>query len=311
MKAKWLGRWLTWALALCAPLSMTSVASAAASGDKLIISGASGQLGQLVIKELLARKVDPKNLILVSRTPDKLADYAKQGASVRFADVDKPESLAAAYAGGTRMLMISLGSPPGAPIPPRAARHKIAFDAAVKAGVRHIVYTSSQGADKGDPDDPMVTNEHMLSEAFLKASGARWTMLRNGYYADVVVRQAVKMIQDGRVRVTPNEAKSAPVTRADCAAAAAGALLDPRTENQAYDITGPELINARDVARIAAEISGAKIEVVEQPAGNSGPRPPESTIVSRAVQQLSGRPATSVRTLLEAHRAELIAARRN
>jgi NAD(P)H dehydrogenase (quinone) len=337
MNAKWLGRWLVWALALCASLSMTSVASAAASADKIIISGASGQLGELVVKELLARKVDPKNLILVSRTPEKLAEYAKMGAVTRYGDVDHPESLPAAYAGGTRMLMISLGGAGS-----RAPRHKLAFDAAAKAGVRHIVYTSSHGADVGGS---RIADEHKQSEEYLRATGVRWTMLRNAFYADAQVRQAIQMVKDGRAVVTPNDTKSAPVAREDCAAAAAGALLDPRTENQVYEITGPELFDKRDLARIAAEISGVKIEIVEQaagaapppgaggpppgaggpppgaggpPPGAGGPPPGAGTgvpmmptskpVVSQAVQQLSGRPGMTIRQILEAHRDELVAA---
>jgi hypothetical protein len=109
--------------------------AASASTDKIIISGASGQLGELVVKELLARGVAPANLILVSRTPAKLEEFRKLGASVRFGDVDQPDSLPAAYAGGTRMLMISLGGVPGTQL--RPPRHKLAFDAAVKAGVKH------------------------------------------------------------------------------------------------------------------------------------------------------------------------------
>ena len=74
-----------------------NAASTAVGEDKIIISGASGQLGRLTIGELLARGVKPQNLILVSRTPDSLAEFAKQGASVRFGDVDKPESLPAVW----------------------------------------------------------------------------------------------------------------------------------------------------------------------------------------------------------------------
>ena len=77
--------------------------------EKIIVSGASGNLGGLTVDELLARGVPASRLILVSRTPDELKKYADQGASVRFGDFTKPESLPAAYAGGTRMLLISVG----------------------------------------------------------------------------------------------------------------------------------------------------------------------------------------------------------
>ena len=83
--------------------------SATAQDERIIISGASGNLGGQTVKELLARGVPASRLILVSRTPEELKEYADQGASVRFGDFTKPESLPAAYAGGTRMLLISVG----------------------------------------------------------------------------------------------------------------------------------------------------------------------------------------------------------
>ena len=81
---------------------LLGLSQVAAAQDKIIVSGASGQLGGLVIEQLLKRKVAPANLILVSRTPDTLKAYADRGASVRFGDFTQPESLAAAYRGGTR-----------------------------------------------------------------------------------------------------------------------------------------------------------------------------------------------------------------
>src|SRR5688500_14368045 len=79
-----------------------------ANSDKIIVTGASGQLGGLVIKGLLAKGIPASNLILVTRTPATLDQYAKQGAAVRFGDFEKPDSLATAFAGGTRMLLISV-----------------------------------------------------------------------------------------------------------------------------------------------------------------------------------------------------------
>jgi len=87
---------------------LLGLAQVAVAQDKIIVSGASGQLGGLVIEALLKRKVAPANLILVSRTPDTLKAYADRGASVRFGDFTQPESLAVAYRGGNRMLLISI-----------------------------------------------------------------------------------------------------------------------------------------------------------------------------------------------------------
>jgi NAD(P)H dehydrogenase (quinone) len=336
-------------VALCATLlggTLPAFAASAPKGarvnDKFIISGASGQLGEDAIKELLARGVPAKNLILVSRSPEKLAEYKKLGADTRFGDVDKPESLAAAYKGGTRMLMISLGVSPGNP--PRAPRHKLAFDAAAKAGVKQIAYTSFMGA--GDPNPTMLAADHAQSEAFLRASGAAWTALRNGIYMDSQLDAAVRMAETGKAYARPNETKSAPVTREDCAIAAVAALLYPGHENKAYDITGPELIDTSDVARIVATMVGKPVSVETgfAPGGPGGPRgpggpggpgpggpggpgapggpggagappagmampgPAEPGTVSNAFTELTGRPATSVKALLEANKAQLLAA---
>jgi NAD(P)H dehydrogenase (quinone) len=296
---------LTGATLLSSPLTLAAI-PASATQEKFIISGASGQLGELTVRELLQRGVPAKNLILISRTPEKLAEFAKLGAVTRFGDVDKPESLPAAYQGGTRMLMISLGFGPGdAPRPPR---HKIAFDAAVKAGVERIIYTSFLGADKGGN---MLADDHQKSEAFLVASGAKWVALRNAFYADMQLQGALQMASTGKASVKPIDPKTAPVTRADCAAAAAGALLgDASVENQAYEITGPQLNDTRDMAKLVGDIIGKPIEVTvaEARAGGPGGMPAPPPVVTDAVAKLSGRPATSLQALLEANKAQLLAA---
>lgn len=292
----------------CVAASPAAFAASDASQDKIIVSGASGQLGELTVKELLKRGVPAKNLILVSRSPDKLQEFAKQGASVRFGDVDKPDSLPAAYAGGTKMLMISLGGKPGDP--PRPPRHKIAFDAAVKAGVKYIVYTSFMGA--GTSDSPL-SSDHFKSEEFLKASGAKWTALRNGLYAEFVVEMpALKMAATGKATVDPKEPKMAPVTREDCAAAAAGALTTPGHENKVYDITGPELIDTKGVAKLVSEVTGKPVQVTEQAGANADTQAfigNQKAVVTNAVQELAGRPATTMKAFLQADKAKLLAAK--
>ncbi len=287
------------------------------SEEKIIVSGASGQLGRLVVEELLHRGVLPRQLILVSRSPDQLAEYAENGASTPFGDVDEAESLLKAYSGGTRMLMISLAL--GSESDTRARRHKAAFDAAVEAGVRHIAYTSFVGADTGG--DP-VTEAHRESELFLRASGAQWTILRNSLYADMRLPQALHIARTGKAVAWPSDPKSALVTRRDCAAAAAGALVGgSRFENCTFTVTGPSLVNTADIAAIVGEITGKDIEVVERdprgpnqsppgPEGPAGP-PPDSgitaaaAIVTDAVARLSARAPASMRDFLLAHTDQL------
>ena len=222
-------RTLSRRLVLVAALALTGTAALAqkAGDDKIIISGASGNLGGLTVKELIARGVPANRLILVSRTPDKEAEYAKLGASVRFGDFNKPESLAAAYAGGTKMLLISVG---GSKETPATVLLKRAIDAAKAAGVKHIAYTSYIGITRGDLEG--LAANHQQTENDLKASGLAWTMLRNSIYMDGLLRQGAQMVADGKATIPPNESPIGYITRADCAAAAAAVLATPGHENK-------------------------------------------------------------------------------
>jgi len=186
-----------------------------------------------------------------------------------------------------------------------------ALDAGIKAGVRHIVYASSVDAD--NPGESQSAAEHRLTEQYVRESGARWTMMRHQLYMNSLVGLAARMVADGRVTIQPDEIPAAYVTREDCAAASAAVLSTPGHENTVYEITGPELVLRRDVARIASELSGKRIEEVAGPGGVSQVAPVMSGFAafrnqSNAVQDLTGHPATSVRQLLEQHRGELVSA---
>jgi NAD(P)H dehydrogenase (quinone) len=272
--------------------------------DRIIVSGASGQLGRLVVRDLLARGVPAKDLILVSRTPDALQDFAKLGASTRFGDFSKPESLPAAFAGGTRMLLISIGFGGG----PRPEAHKHAIDAAIAAGVKQIAYTSWVALSGGDSSG--IGADHHATEEILRKSGVRWTFLRNSIYQDVLVGQAAKMVADGRATVPAGEVKLGYVTREDCAAAAAAVLSTPGHENKAYDITGPELIGQREIAAAAAAVTGRAIAVSDADP-NTSPAVrsfsgPAGARVSSAVADLTGRPPTPLRKFLEDNKNALL-----
>ena len=276
---------------------------------RIIVSGASGQLGGLVVEELLARGARPADLILVSRTPERLAHYAELGASTRFGDFLQPESLAAAYEGGDRMLLISLDSDnPNPEVPARRVElQQIAIDAAIAAGVEHIVYTSIVDAENSVSP---IAVWHRATEADLRESGVTWTALRNQWYADGLVNQAARMVADRRVMVLPDDPGTAFVTRRDCAAAAAVALMTSGHENRVYEITGPALVRARDLAAIASEISGIEIEVIEAGPQDEVPAPrPSGTTLTTHFRDITGEPGTTARDLLEANREVLLDAR--
>jgi NAD(P)H dehydrogenase (quinone) len=311
---------------LIAGLALLALSQIAIAADKIIISGASGQLGALVVDALLARRVAPADLILVSRTPDTdaLKAYAKRGASVRFGDFAQPESLEAAYRGGTRLLLISVNGGGGN----RPDLHKAAIDAAVRAGVKQIAYTSYVNADRYTTS--MIGTDHRRTELLLQDSGVAWTLLRNQIYANGLPDQAEQIVRDGKLVTFTPDARVAYVTREDCAAAAAAVLSTPGHDNKAYNITGPDAIGPRELVALASEISGKRVELVVQTedeyrrqlqASGMADAAINGTVAfakeldspylrepNTAVADLTGKPATSVRKLLEANRARLRAA---
>ncbi len=307
-------------------VTLLGLAEAVTAQDKIIVSGASGQLGALVIEALLARQVDPKDLILVSRTPDTdaLKSYAAQGASVRYGDFTEPASLDAAYRGGTRMLLISVNGGGGS----RPMLHKAAIDAAARAGVKQIAYTSYVNADQFKSS--MIAGDHLRTEQFLRESGVPWTLLRNQIYANGLVDQAAQAIREGQLVTFTPEARVAYVTREDCAAAAAAVLTTPGQEYKAYNITGPEAIGPRELASLASDVSGKRVELVVLSEAEFRSRLAEAGMAdsaingavsfakeldspylqtpSTAVADLTGRAPTSVRMLLTASRERLATA---
>jgi NAD(P)H dehydrogenase (quinone) len=276
-------------------------AATAQDGDMIIVSGASGQLGGLVVEELLELGVAPSRLILVSRTPDQLERFAQMGAATRFGDFTQPESLVPAYQGGDRMLLISIDTGVGGD---RADLHKNAIDAAVEAGVQHIAYTSL--VDLDDNDSPLAA-DHVRTEQFIRESGLAWTMLRNNLYMDPLVEQAIDMIVDGLVERSDNGA--AYVSRLDCAAAAAVVLTSDGHENQAYDITGPEVVYPQDVASTLTAVTGMTVRVVDPAEADSQGLTsyPSFSVVSDAVQRLTGNPPLGLRQVFEINHDEIMA----
>jgi NAD(P)H dehydrogenase (quinone) len=301
-RASFLRRLIAFAVAGFALVAATPPSGAQAQAERIIVSGASGNLGGLTVDELLARGVPASRLILVSRTPDELKKYADQGASVRFGDFTKPESLPAAYAGGTRMLLISVGEVGDLSASTLLGR---AIDAAKAAGVRHIAYTSYVGLTRGDTAGRAA--DHQATEDALRASGLDWTMLRNSIYMHGQITTAARWVADGRAVIPPNESPIGYVTREDCARAAAAVLSTPGHEGKAYDITGPELIGVRDAAAIAASVAGKPIEVVQ---GGADVRPgfgrPAMAFTTSHFEELTGLKPTSLRQLFEANKPALL-----
>ena len=231
----------------------------------IVITGASGAFGRMAAERLLA-KVDPAQLVLVTRNPAALAQFAARGATVRHGDFDKPESLPAAFAGGEQLLLIStldVGER-------RRRQHQTAIDGAVAAGVRHVVYTSSVGIHPRSP--AFVIEDHLFTEEALRRSGLAFTFMRDAQYAEVITTMiAPGAVASGEWLSSAADGCMAFVSKKDCVAAAVAVLTTPGHEGAVYEITGPELLSFADCARIAAEVTGRPDQICERLAcGHAG-----------------------------------------
>lgn len=223
---------------------------------KIVITGASGQYGRLATYRLIA-KGRAADLILISRTPSRLADRAAIGCDVRFGDFDQPESLAAAVQGADKMLLIS-----GTRVGARVVQHKAAIDAAAEAGVKHVIYTSFVNVDEANP--AIVTIDHRETEALIKASGMAWTMLRDAHYADAMILNASPGFLASGVWMTSTAGGcEAMVWREDCVDSAVAVLTGSGHVGKAYHITGPNRENFAEIAVMLTEITGRPVALVE------------------------------------------------
>ncbi len=222
----------------------------------LLVTGASGQLGRRVVELLLVANAG--TIIATTRTPEKLSDLSRRGVIVRYADFNEPESLAAAFAGVDRLLLIStdaLGEP-GL----RLKQHQAAIKAAEAAGVSHVIYTSL--ANPGPESAVLFAPDHYGTEEALAASQLNWTVLRNNLYADLLLFSLSQAIQMGQLFSAAGEGKIAYITREDCAQAAAAALLSSFNGRKILNITGPAALSQNDLANLATKISGTPITYV-------------------------------------------------
>jgi NAD(P)H dehydrogenase (quinone) len=211
----------------------------------LIITGASGHLGRATAEALLSTEgVEASDVVLVTRDPSKLDDLAARGATVRRGDFDDPATLGDAFAGATRVLLISTDV-----VGARVAGHRNAIDAAAAAGAQLIAYTSIPNPV---PENPAgVAADHRETEEAIAASGVPYTFLRNALYAEYRLPEAAAAKASGQFHHNQGDGVTAYVSRLDCAAAAAAVLAGgDEHAGKAYDITGPELLGGADLAHL-------------------------------------------------------------
>jgi len=223
----------------------------------IVVTGATGQLGRLVINQLLSRGVLASGIVAAVRSPSKASDLAARGVVVREADYSRPATLEAAFAGAERVLLISSSE-----LGQRAAQHASVIEAAKKLGVRQLAYTSLLHADRS----PMsLAVEHRDTEARIVASGLAYVLLRNGWYVENYLASLPVALEHGAFFGSAGAGKISWAPRADYADAAAVVLTQPIGSNRVIELAGD---NAHTRADMAAELSrqtGKPIHYVNMP----------------------------------------------
>ena len=209
----------------------------------IAITGATGQLGRLVVAALLERKVNPKELVAIVRTPAKAADLAAKGVQVRAGDYREPQTMSAALEGVTTVLLISSSE-----VGQRAPQHQVVIDAAKKSGVKLLAYTSIL---HGDRSKLALAAEHIATERALAASGVPHVLLRNGWYFENYTANLATSLQHGFAG-SAGTGRIAAASRADFAAAAAVVQTTPGQAGKVYELAGDVPFT---MAELAAETS--------------------------------------------------------
>jgi len=221
------------------------------------ITGASGQLATRVLYHLLSHTL-PASVVAISRTPAKVDRTGQRRLQLRSGDFDDRDSLTNAFAGVERLLMI-----PASELLPgvRRRQHQNAIDAAIAAGVRHVVYVSSIGARPGPRDGILET--HFFTEQALIASGVQWTFIRMNIYTDFQIAGVKRAIASGEY-AAPDGAPYAYVVRDDLAALATAVVESTGHEGVTYHATGPESVTHEQIADGVSKALGKPIRYVPQ-----------------------------------------------
>jgi NAD(P)H dehydrogenase (quinone) len=277
------------------------------------VTGASGQLGRLVLEELL-RKTAPANIVALVRDPAKLVDMSNLGVLVRAFDYNDEAGLPAALDGVDRLLLISSSE-----IGQRGPQHRAVINAAREAGVGFIAYTSVLHADSSTLD---LAAEHRETENAIQQSGLSYSLLRNGWYLENYTIGASMEIEHGTVIGSTGEGRISAASRADYAEAATKVLLGVSDQRAVYELAGDESFTLSEYAETLAEVSGQPVTYRYLPEpefrgalqGMGLPAPVADLIAqssaaaadgalfdnSRTLSRLIGRPTTSLSSTFEA-----------
>lgn len=220
----------------------------------IVVTGATGQLGGAIVRSLV-KLLSAEKVVASARDPEKAKPLEALGVEVRRGDFTAPETLSAAFAGATQVLLVSSNAAAygGDPL----QQHQAAIDAAKAAGVQRVLYTSHAAASAASLFPPMLS--HAATESMLAASGLPWIALRNGFYASSALGFVGDGFKTGRISV-PADGTVAWTTHADLAAAAATILTSEGGFTGPVTLTGSEALDMSDIARVASHVLGREVQ---------------------------------------------------
>jgi NAD(P)H dehydrogenase (quinone) len=214
-----------------------------------VVTGATGRLGRLAVEALLERGVAPAEIVATGRSLDKIADLAARGVRVEKLDYrDVPEGL---LGSGDVLLLVS-----GSEIGQRVDQHRNVVDAAAKAGVERIVYTSAPSADD---TTLIVAAEHAATETMIRQTGLTFTFLRNGWYTENYLQSYHQAAETGAVIASAGQGRVASAPIADFAEAAAVAVSTEGHDNAVYELSGDDAWTYDDLAAAFGEVLGREV----------------------------------------------------
>ncbi|QSQ24350.1 SDR family oxidoreductase [Pyxidicoccus parkwayensis] len=279
----------------------------------MVITGATGRLGRFVVEGLL-KKLPANQIAVVARNPDKAKDWASRGVQVRKADYSQPETWAGVFSKGDTVLLISSSE-----VGQRRKQHQAVVDAAVRAGVRLLAYTSILHADTSRM---VLAGEHLDTEKAIRASGLPFVFLRHSWYLENYTEAAKRTLAQGVLRGCAKDGRVAPALRQDYADAAVEVLTGTGHENQVYELAADQGFTLAELAAELSRQSGtsvpyqdlppAEFSAVLQQAGlpkgyadvlanaDEGIARGDLDDTSRTLSRLIGRPTTSLAQALSA-----------
>lgn len=224
----------------------------------IVITGVTGHLGRHVVESLLERHVPADQIVATGRSVEKIADLADRGVQVKKMDYSDAASVAAALEGATKVLLVS-----GSDVGQRVEQHRTVIEAAQRAGVELIAYTSVANADSSQMK---LAVDHVATENIVKESGVPFVFLRNGWYLENYTDQLQGTLAQGALAGSAGEGRVSAATRADYAEAAAAVLVAEDQEGKIYELGNDTPFTMDELAAAISDASGKDVSYQNLPA---------------------------------------------